>query len=79
MDQAPAPDEAGRHPEKVKAQFIDDSTHTNIDGATANAQNVVSGLVTIKKLPFGKMLSKAGRKIAADRGPPKDSVCPPLG
>ncbi len=66
-------------PEKVKAQFIDDSTHTNLDGATANAQDVVSGLVTLKQLPFRKMLSKAGRKIAADRGPPKDSVCPPLG
>jgi lysophospholipase L1-like esterase len=66
-------------PEKVKAQFIDDSVHTNIDGATANAENVVSGLVTLKKLPFKKMLSKAGRKIAADRGPPKASACPPLG
>src|SRR5690349_5358667 len=38
-------------PEKVKAQFIDDSTHTNLDGATANAQDVVSGLVAIKQLP----------------------------
>jgi len=66
-------------PEKVKTQFIDDSTHTNIDGATANAENVVSGLVTLKKLPFRKMLSTAGRKIAADRGPPKTSACPPLG
>ena len=65
-------------PEKVKAQFIDDSTHTNIDGATANAENVVSGLVTLKNLPFRKMLSEQGRKIAADRGPPKDSACSPL-
>ena len=65
-------------PDKVKAQFITDATHTNIDGATANAENVVSGLVTLKALPFRKMLSKAGKKIPADRGPPKNSVCAPL-
>ena len=66
-------------PEATKAQFIDDPVHSNIDGATANAENVVSGLVTLENLPFRKMLSTEGRKIAADRGPPKDSVCPSLG
>jgi lysophospholipase L1-like esterase len=66
-------------PETVKSQFIDDAVHTNIDGATANAQDVVSGLVTLKNLPFRKMLSKSGRKIAADRGRPRDSACPPPG
>jgi lysophospholipase L1-like esterase len=65
--------------EKVKALFIDDPVHTNIDGATANAEDVVSGLATLKNLPFRKMLSNEGSKIAADRGPPKDSACPPLG
>ena len=34
----------------MKSQFIDDSTHTNIDGATANAADVVSGLVTLENL-----------------------------
>jgi lysophospholipase L1-like esterase len=65
-------------PGKVTAQFIDDPVHTNIDGATANAQDVASGLLTLKTLPFRKMLSPAGRKVHADRGPRNDSVCPPL-
>jgi lysophospholipase L1-like esterase len=66
-------------PQAVTAQFIEDTVHSNIDGAVANAKNVVSGLVTLKGLPFKKMLSAAGKKIPADRGPPKNSVCPPLG
>jgi lysophospholipase L1-like esterase len=64
--------------ETVKALFIDDPVHTTIEGATANAKDVVSGLVTLEKLPFRQMLSEEGRKIAADRGPPKDSACSPL-
>jgi lysophospholipase L1-like esterase len=65
-------------PEAVTAQFIDDSTHTNITGAEANAKDAVAGLRAIKSLPFKAKLSKAGRAIGADRGPPKTSVCPPL-
>lgn len=65
-------------PEAVTTQFIEDTVHTNIDGAEANARDVVSGLVTLKGLPFRKMLSAAGKKVRADHGPPKDSVCPPL-
>jgi rhamnogalacturonan acetylesterase len=62
----------------VKAQFIDDSVHTNTAGAEANARDVVSGLRSIGTLPFEKMLSSKGRKVPADRGPPEDSVCAPL-
>jgi lysophospholipase L1-like esterase len=65
-------------PEAVTAEFIDDSTHTNIKGAEANARDVVAGLRAARTLPFGKMLSKEGRAVRADRGPPRDSVCPPL-
>jgi lysophospholipase L1-like esterase len=65
-------------PEAVKAEFIDDSTHTNIRGAEANARNVVAGLRALPRLPFAKMLSKEGRAVRADRGPPRDSVCPEL-
>jgi lysophospholipase L1-like esterase len=65
-------------PEAVTAQFIDDPTHTNITGAQANARDVVAGLRALKGLPFNSMLSKSGRAIRADRGPPKDSVCPKL-
>jgi lysophospholipase L1-like esterase len=59
----------------VTAQFIDDTVHTNLTGAEANAKDVVSGLRANRALPFGKLLSKQGRAIKADRGPPKDSVC----
>ena len=64
--------------EAVKAQFIDDTVHTNITGAEANAKDAVAALRAIKSLPFKAMLSKAGRAIDADRGPPKTSVCPRL-
>jgi len=60
----------------VTAQFIDDTTHTNITGAEANARDVVAGLRAIKSLPFKAMLSKAGHAVDADRGPPETSVCP---
>jgi len=62
----------------VKAQFIDDTVHTNITGAEANAKDAVAGLRAIKGLPFGSKLSNSGRAIRADRAPPKDSVCPKL-
>jgi lysophospholipase L1-like esterase len=62
----------------VKAQFIDDTVHTNLAGATANARDVVAALRANRALPFRKMLSPAGRKVPADRGPPKTSVCAPL-
>ena len=62
----------------VKAQFIDDTVHTNIAGAEANASDAVAGLRALKRLPFRSMLSARGRRIKADRGPPKTSVCPAL-
>jgi lysophospholipase L1-like esterase len=65
-------------PEAVKGLFIDDATHSNLPGAEANARDVVSGLLTLKGMPFRKALTKEGRKIAADPGPPKDSVCETL-
>jgi lysophospholipase L1-like esterase len=65
-------------PDAVKAQFIDDTVHTNLTGATANARDVVAALRAIRALPFRKMLSPAGRDVAADRGPPKTSVCAAL-
>ena len=65
-------------PDAVKAQFIDDTVHTNITGAQANAADAVAGLRAIKSLPFESMLSKSGRAIGADRGPPATSVCPKL-
>jgi hypothetical protein len=52
--------------------------HTNITGAEANAKDAVAGLRAIKGLRFKAMLSKTGRAIGADRGPPKSSVCPKL-
>jgi lysophospholipase L1-like esterase len=62
----------------VKAQFIDDTVHTNITGADANAKDAVAGLRAIKSLPFSSKLSTSGRAIRADRGAPKDSVCAKL-
>jgi lysophospholipase L1-like esterase len=65
-------------PEVVKTHFIDDTVHTNETGATANARDVVSALRADRTLPFRKMLSKAGRAVPADRGPPATGVCSPL-
>jgi lysophospholipase L1-like esterase len=65
-------------PDAVKAQFIDDTVHTNIVGATANARDVVASLRANRALPFGKMLSPTGRSVPADRGAPKTSVCESL-
>jgi lysophospholipase L1-like esterase len=63
-------------PEAVEAQFIDDTVHTNLAGAGANARDVVSGLRANRALPFGRMLSAAGRAVPADRGPPGNGACP---
>jgi hypothetical protein len=65
-------------PDAVKAQFIDDTVHTNIAGATANARDVVASLRANPALPFRKMLSPVGRSVSADRGAPKTSVCEAL-
>jgi lysophospholipase L1-like esterase len=59
----------------VTAQFIDDTVHTNLTGAQANARDVVSALRANKNLPLRKLLSSEGRKVKADRGPGKNSVC----
>jgi lysophospholipase L1-like esterase len=64
--------------EAVTAQFIDDTVHTNLKGAEANARDVVSALRANKDLPLRTLLSAEGRKVKADRGAPKDSVCAPL-
>ena len=63
----------------VTAQFIDDTVHTNVDGARRNAADVTSGLKALRALPFRQMLSEAGRRVATDAGAPKSSACPPLG
>jgi hypothetical protein len=65
-------------PDQVKAQFIDDTVHTNIAGAEANARDVVSALRAIESLPLREMLSARGREVPADRGAPRHSVCPEL-
>jgi lysophospholipase L1-like esterase len=62
-------------PGAVKAQFIDDTVHSNLAGAEANAADVVALLRADRTLPFRKMLSTRGRAVPADRGAPKDSVC----
>jgi lysophospholipase L1-like esterase len=65
-------------PDAVKMQFIDDTVHTNIAGATANARDVVAALRANRALPFRTMLSPAGRDVPADRGAAANSVCEPL-
>jgi lysophospholipase L1-like esterase len=65
-------------PDAVKAQFIDDTVHTNLPGAEANARDVVSGLRADRTLPFRRMLSAQGRKVPADRGAPLAGACPAL-
>ena len=65
-------------PDAVTAQFIDDTVHTNITGAEANARDVVSALRANKDLSLRAALSAIGRAVPADRGAPKDSVCAKL-
>jgi rhamnogalacturonan acetylesterase len=63
----------------VQAQFIDDTVHTNLAGATANARDVVAGLRADRALPLRKMLSKQGRDVRPERGPPpRAGACPAL-
>jgi lysophospholipase L1-like esterase len=65
--------------EAVRAQFINDTVHTNEDGAHRNAADVVSALKTLRRFPFRQQLSDAGRAVPADEGPGTRSACPPLG
>ena len=44
----------------MTAQFIDDTMHTNITGAEANARDVVAGLSAVKGLELRSKLSKRG-------------------
>jgi lysophospholipase L1-like esterase len=62
----------------VTAQFIDDTVHTNAAGAQHNAADATSALKVLRNMPFRRMLSDRGRAVAADRGPPANSACPPL-
>jgi len=62
-------------PDAVTAQFIDDTVHTNIAGAEANARDAVAGLRAIKSLSLRAALSEHGRAVPADGGAPKNSVC----
>lgn len=62
----------------VTAQFINDTVHTNVVGAGKNAADAVSGLRSLRDLPFRKMLSPRGRAVAADAGQATQSVCPAL-
>jgi lysophospholipase L1-like esterase len=66
-------------PEAVNGQFGGDAVHTNLPGARANAADVVSGLRALHALKLERKLSAAGRKVRADTGQKKDSVCPRLG
>ena len=62
----------------VTAQFVNDTVHTNVQGAEKNAADVVAGLASLRNLPFRKMLSARGRAVPADAGPAAHSPCPPL-
>lgn len=62
----------------VKQQFGNDTVHTNLAGAQANARDVVAGLRSLPGLDFSSKLSATGRPIQAARGPSNSSVCPAL-
>jgi lysophospholipase L1-like esterase len=62
----------------VTAQFVDDTVHTNIDGAERNAADAVSGLKALRELPLRNLLSARGRAVPTDAGGPAGSVCPAL-
>jgi lysophospholipase L1-like esterase len=64
--------------EAVTAQFINDTVHTNVQGAQKNARDVTSALKGMRDLPFRGMLSAEGRAVPADGGPAANSACPPL-
>ncbi len=54
-------------PEKVKAFFGPDHTHTNPAGADFTAARVVAGLKGIRQGPFGQFLSAKGAAVEADK------------
>jgi lysophospholipase L1-like esterase len=60
----------------VTAQFINDTVHTNVEGARNNARDVTSALKVLAR--FRDMLSGEGRSVPADPGRNADSVCPAL-
>ena len=62
----------------VTAQFINDTVHTNVDGAEKNAADAVAGLKVPRELPLRKYLSARGRAVPPDRGWRADSACPAL-
>jgi lysophospholipase L1-like esterase len=53
-------------PDKVKALFGADHTHTNVAGADLNAAAVVAGLKGIRKGPFKDWLSAKGQAVEPD-------------
>jgi lysophospholipase L1-like esterase len=53
-------------PDKVKALFGTDHTHTNVAGADLNAAAVVAGLKGIRKGPFNDWLSAKGQAVESD-------------
>jgi lysophospholipase L1-like esterase len=65
-------------PETVTRQFINDTVHTNAEGARNNAADVASALIALRGQSFGKMLSERGRALQTDRSSRKQSVCEPL-
>jgi hypothetical protein len=65
-------------PQAVTAQFINDTVHTNLQGAQQNAADAVAGLKALRILPMRRMLSAQGRAVPADAGRPATSACPAL-
>ena len=61
-----ADDYQQRGPEKVKALFPQDGTHTNLAGAEINAAFVVAGLKGLHSKPLTKFLSPKGEAVEAD-------------
>jgi rhamnogalacturonan acetylesterase len=51
-------------PEKVAALFVDERTHTNVEGAELNAECVVAALKGLKPSPLTGFLSKKGTAVA---------------
>ena len=64
--------------EVVTAQFINDTVHTNVDGAEQNAADAVAGLKALRGLPLRKFLSSRGRAVRVDAGWKPGSACPAL-
>jgi lysophospholipase L1-like esterase len=66
-------------PDKVAAQFLPDTIHTNVAGAQSTAADVLAGLRGLDAPKFDSMLSARGLQIARDKGPEKPPVCGPPG